>query len=118
MPEARVAIWMRMAVISPARTSQTYPALDEPGTQSCKFGVADRPCLFKPFELFNFICGAETNRAPELITRLLSLLHIALCHASTLKDQISKDGKVWKDDQCYYPDGLDPTRNVVATEQN
>src|SRR5207302_3181131 len=91
--------------------------LHELGAQSCKFGVADRSCLLKPFELFNFICGAETNHAPKLITRLLSLLHIALCHASTLKDQICKDGKVWNDDQCYYPDGLDPTRNVVATEQ-
>src|SRR6516225_1596029 len=48
---------------------------------------------------------------------MLGLLHIALCHASSLKDQIGKDGNVWKDDQRYDPDGLDPTRNIVATEQ-
>ena len=50
--------------------------------------------FFYPIELLDFICNAETNHAPELITRLLSLLHIALRHASSLKDQIREDGKV------------------------
>src|SRR5262249_22717502 len=63
----------------------------EPRAQSRKFGVADRTCLFKPFELFDLICGAEANHAPKLVTRQLSLLRIAVCHASSLKDQIGKE---------------------------
>src|SRR5262249_48673632 len=79
---------------SPSGDSGIHSLGYEPGAQSCKFGVADRSCLFKAFELFDFICGAKANHTPKLITRLLSLLHIALCHASSLKDQIGKDCNV------------------------
>ena len=72
----------------------------EPRAQSCKFGVADRTCLFKTFELFDLICGAEANHAPKLVTRLLSFRRIVVCHASSLKDQIGKDGNVRKDIFC------------------
>ena len=30
-------------------------SLHEPSAQSCKFGIADRACLFQPTELFDFI---------------------------------------------------------------
>jgi hypothetical protein len=66
----------------------------EPRAQSCKFGVADGSRFFKSIELVNFICGAETNHAPKLITRLLSLLYIALCHPSPLKNQVGEDSNV------------------------
>jgi hypothetical protein len=51
--------------------------LKELGAKTCKSGVADRPCFFKPIEFFDFICGAKANHAPKLLTRLLSLLHTA-----------------------------------------
>ena len=35
--------------------------LHKPSAKLCKFGIADRPCLFQPTELFDFICDAETN---------------------------------------------------------
>src|SRR5215831_17359459 len=90
--------------------------LHEPSAQSCKFSVADRPCLFQPAELFDFVCDAETGYAPEFIARLPSLLHVTLRHASSLKDQVCKHDNEWK---CYpsnHPCCLDPTRDVVATE--
>src|SRR6516165_642324 len=43
---------------SPSGDSGIHSLGYEPGAQSCKFGVADRSCLFKAFELFDFICGA------------------------------------------------------------
>jgi hypothetical protein len=52
--------------------------LKEPSAKTRKFGVADRPCLFQPIELFDFICDAKTNCASKLFTRLLNLLHVAL----------------------------------------
>ena len=83
---------------------------------SRKFGVADRPCLFQPTELFNFICDAETNYAPEFIARLPSLLRVTFRHASSLKDQIRKHDNVWKYYPSYHPHCLDPAGDVVASE--
>ena len=77
--------------------------LHEPGAQSRKFGVADRACFFQLIEFIDFIRGAETNHAPEFIARLLSLLRIALGHASSLEDQIRKHADV----RNYY-EGYDP----------
>ena len=57
--------------------------LHEPGAQSCKFGIADRSCLFQPVQFFDFVCGAETNHAPEFVARLISLLDITFRHASS-----------------------------------
>lgn len=62
--------------------------LKELGAKTRKFGVADRPCFFQPIELFDFICRTKANHAPKLFTRLLGLLHIALGHAPSLRDQI------------------------------
>ena len=77
------------------------------------FSVADEIQKLDGLKKAGSISDAETNHAPKLITRLLSLLHIALCHASSLKDQICEESK---HDQCDYPDGRYPTRNVAATE--
>src|SRR5215467_8804367 len=82
------------------------PLLREAGAQSCKFGVADRTCLFQPIQFFYFICDAETDHAPEFITGRLSLLDIAFRHASSLKNQICKHGDVWKYYPAYYPVAL------------
>jgi len=97
---------MAAGVNNPHRSG--LPSLDKPGAQSCEFGVADRSCLFQPIQFFYFICGAETNHAPEFITRCLSLLNIAFRHASSLKDQICKHGDVWKYYPAYYPDCFNP----------
>src|SRR5215470_3723834 len=83
-------------------------SLHEPGAQSRKFDVADRSCCFQPVELFNFIGGAETHHAPELVTRVLGLLDVPIGHASSLKDQIDKNAEVWKHDPGDHPDCLDP----------
>src|SRR5215472_12651674 len=105
---------MRRCSISKASTRSPElickPAvlLHEPGAQSSKLNVADRSCRFHPIELFDFICDAETHDAPELITRLLSLMHIALGHASSLKDQICKHAEIRKNYPSYHPDRLDP----------
>jgi NAD(P)-dependent dehydrogenase (short-subunit alcohol dehydrogenase family) len=45
-----------------------------------------------------WICGAKANRAPELLARRLRLLKIALCHASSLKDQVGKHADVGSHD--------------------
>src|SRR5215475_15542762 len=82
--------------------------LHEPSAQSCKFGVANRPSLFQPTELFNFICDAETNCAPEFVSCLLSSLHVTLRHASSLKDQVCKHENKWKYYPSYHPYCLDP----------
>jgi hypothetical protein len=52
--------------------------LKELGAKTRKFGVADLPSFFQPVEVFDFIRGAKASRAPKLLIRLLSLLHIAL----------------------------------------
>src|SRR5262249_45272312 len=82
--------------------------LHEPSAQSCKFGVADRPCLFQPTELFDFICDAETNCAPEFVSRLPGLLHVTLRHAFSLKDQICQHEDERKYDPSDHPYCLDP----------
>ena len=68
--------------------------LDEPGTNLANSASADRSSFLQRIELLDFICGAETNHAPKLITRFLCSLHIALCDASSLKNQICQDGNV------------------------
>jgi hypothetical protein len=101
-----------------ARTAGTAcRLLKELGTKTRKFGVADRPRFFQPIELFDFICGTKANHAPKLLTRLLSLLRIALRHTPSLRDQIRKHGDIRNQDQDYYPDCLASARNVVASEE-
>src|SRR5262245_9246278 len=90
--------------------------LHKPSAQSCKFGVANRPCLFQPTEFFNFICDAETNCAPDFVACLPSLLHVTLRHASSLKDQVCKHEHEWKYYPSYHPYCLDPAGDVVASE--
>jgi hypothetical protein len=82
-------------------------SLKEPSAKTRKFGVADRPRLFQPIELFDFICGTKTNDASKLFTHLLSLLHVALRHAPTLRDQ-----------RCIFFRGTpyDLTRSVPKTD--
>ena len=80
-------------------------------------GIADRPFLLQPVQLFDFVCSTEANRVPKLLARLLGLLDIALCHTSSLCDQISKDADIGYQYQDYYPDRLPPARNVAAPEQ-
>src|SRR6516165_2600363 len=91
--------------------------LHKPSAQPCKFGIADRSCLFQPTELVDFICDAETNRAPEFIARLPSLLRVTLRHAPSLKDQVYKHEEERKYDPPYHPTCLDPAGDVVASEQ-
>jgi hypothetical protein len=85
--------------------------------QPCKLGVADGSRLLQPIEFFDLVGNTETNNAPEIIARLLDLLHVALSHASSLKDQIRKYAKVGKHDPGYYPERLDPAGNIVSPEQ-
>jgi hypothetical protein len=101
--------YLRLRVSTKREFGSQVALLYETGAKSFKFGLADRSCLFQPIELFDFICSAETHRASELIARLLSLLHIALGHASSLKDQIYKHAEVRKHYPGYHPDRLDPT---------
>src|SRR5262245_25884699 len=77
--------------------------LHKSGAQSCKFGIADRPCLLQSTELFDFIRDAEANCAPNFVARLPSLLLVALRDASSLKDQVCKHENEWKHDPSYHP---------------
>ena len=56
---------------------------------------ANSASLIDPTELFDFICNAEAHYAPEFIARLPRLLHVTLCQASSLKDQVCKHGNEW-----------------------
>src|SRR5215471_20803775 len=97
--------------------SSAIGLLHQPSAQSCKFGIADRPCLFQPTELIDFIRGAETNDLPELIALLLCLLHVTLRHASSLKDEVCKHDNEWKYYPSNHPCCLGPAGDIVATEQ-
>src|SRR5215467_7168317 len=77
-----------------AETRGPLPLLHESRAQSGKFSVADRSCLLKSVELFDFIGSTKTNDAPKLISRLLHLLDVPLRHALSLKDQISKNAEI------------------------
>jgi len=50
------------------RWCDVEPSLHDAGAQPRKLGIADRPFLFQPIELFDFIGGTVTNRASLSIT--------------------------------------------------
>src|SRR5262245_8105501 len=73
--------------------------LDQFGAKTTVLCVSNRPGFLQLIKLGNFVCNTKADDVSQFITRMLSLLSIALGHALRLRDQVSEDADVGGQDQ-------------------